>query len=293
MFKIGKIILTLAFCLVPVSLCRAQVVDGNRIMDQEMEENLCALTFDDGPSPNTPELLAILKENNVPATFFILGRNARYYPEIVRQIVAAGHEVENHSWSHPNLKKLSRDAQAREIEETDALLRELGAAPIYVRPPYGNFDERTREIAERLGLSIILWSMDSKDWKRLPENHAKVLSTRGTVYEDGELRGIFLFHDTHKATVDDVPRAIMQLRAGGCQKFVTVGEYLRGLKDPEPSLVMNRNYEPAPAPRVDPVLKYAAGGGDTPLARCSEPWKGGKMDLEEARAALVSSRRAN
>lgn len=273
----------LVFCLTLASAPRAAIVDGNAIMDQSMSENLCALTFDDGPSRFTPELLDALAAYGVKATFFALGQNAVAYPEIVRRIVREGHEVGNHSWSHPNLKRLSSDNVIWQIERTDQVLRELGATPLYLRPPYGAFDERTVSATEKLGLSVILWSMDSYDWKRLPENYARILSTRGTVYEDGELRGVFLFHDIHKATVDDLPRILENLRAGGCQKFVTVSEYMRGVLDPEPPLLMSRR-------QVEPRASdpgYTLARGPAPLARCSRPFGSAPLNLDDAQAAVA------
>lgn len=264
-----------AICLIQLlaGIClAAPIVDGNRIMNQDMGENLCALTFDDGPSPNTPALLDMLEGYNIPATFFLLGKNASYYPQIVERMINSGHEIGNHSWSHPNLRLLSTERQAEEIINTDSILRSLGAMPLYMRPPYGSFDERTAQIAEQLGLSVILWSLDSRDWKRLPDNYAKLLSTRGTIYDDGALRGIFLFHDTHKTTVDDLPRIVEHLRAGGCQRFVTVSEYLEGLADPEPAMVMTRHGAPMLA-KAPLRIHYAAGSGQLPLARCSKPWE--------------------
>lgn len=261
----------------------AQVIDGNHIMDQDMGENLCALTFDDGPSPwTTPELLDLLAAYNVRATFFMLGKNAFSYPEIVRRAVEEGHEIANHSWSHPNMKRLGAESQAREIANTDEVLRSIGAVPLYFRPPYGAFDERTAEIVDKMGLSLILWSMDSYDWKRLPEDYAKINSTRGTVYDNGALRGIFLFHDIHKRTVDDLPRIIAHLKAGGCDRFVTVSEYLAGLSDAEPSLRMSRR-SPRSILGRDPG--YALTRGPARLARCSRPWKAQNLDLEDAHAA--------
>ncbi|MDE5831910.1 MAG: polysaccharide deacetylase family protein [Desulfovibrio sp.] len=278
-------ILSLACCLLTAQAALGAVVDGNRIMDQDMGENLCALTFDDGPSVHTPELLDMLAGYGVKATFFLLGKNAQYYPEITRRIVREGHEVGNHSWSHPNLKKMSTDAQQWQIERTDEVLRAFGAAPVYMRPPYGAYDERTQKIAEKLGVSLILWSMDSYDWKRLPENYARIPSTRGTVYEDGALRGIFLFHDIHKTTVDDLPRIIDNLRAGGCQKFVTVSEYLEGILDPEPPALMARTMVRDPKPVESPG--YAMTRERARLARCSLPDGAVSLNLEDARAAFA------
>ena len=268
----------------------ARVVDGNNIMDQRMSENLCAITFDDGPSRNTPQLLDMLDQYGIPATFFLLGKQAELHPGIVRRIVAEGHEIGNHSYSHPNLRLLSSERKDEEIRRTDAILRSLGATPLFLRPPYGAFDHNTVETAESLGLSGVLWSLDSRDWKGLPPDYAKLRSTRGYAYPTGSLRGIFLFHDTHKSTVDDLPRIIADLRAGGCQRFVTVSEYLEGVLDPEPGLLMTRRpvgEEPGQMPlaarhtvegveesaELPPTRGWPAGTGPLPLARSSKPWQ--------------------
>lgn len=281
-FKISALLLAGALLFLPApSLPR--VVDGNAIMDQDMDENLCALTFDDGPSDYTPMLLDMLARYQIPATFFLLGQQARRHPDLVERMLHEGHEVGSHSWSHPNFRKLSSEAQAGQLYETDSLLRSQGAAPLFFRPPYGSFDERTTRAAESLGMSIMLWSLDSKDWKRLPDNYSKLISTRGTVYEDGELRGVFLFHDTHKSTVEDLPRVIRHLKAGGCDRFVTVSEYLRGGGDPEAGLLMTR-HEPK-KPDTGRFLKYAAGTGSLPLARCSQPFARKNLSLDDAHAA--------
>lgn len=275
---------------------QAAVMDGNKIMDQRMSENLCALTFDDGPSTNTTALLDMLDSYGIKATFFLLGQRAAAHPDLVRRIHTDGHDVGNHSWSHPNLRVLTNERQNEELRKTDELLRELGATPLYMRPPYGVFDDRVVKIAKDLGIDIILWSLDSRDWKSLPADYAKLRSTRGTVYDDGALRGVFLFHDTHKSTVEDLPRIIANLRAGGCEKFVTISEYLAGIEDPEPALLMTR-HEPAQKPALAKVQikpappAYASGTGPVPLARCSRPGNYAvekpqePLDLEDAQAA--------
>ncbi|MDR0816192.1 MAG: polysaccharide deacetylase family protein [Desulfovibrio sp.] len=243
MKSLRKYLLALLCCCLGVSAANpvaARVVDAGVIIDQPMNENLCALTFDDGPSRFTPQLLDALNDYGIPATFFLVGSMAEKYPYLVRRIVAEGHEVGNHSWSHPNLRMVPRDRKLAEIARTDVLLRSLGAAPLFLRPPYGAFDNSTVEAAGSLGLSIILWSVDTKDWRRLPANYAGLRNGRGQVCPTGALRGIFLFHDTHRATVDDLPRIVGQLRAGGCSRFVTVSEYLDGISDREPSMLMTR-----------------------------------------------------
>lgn len=268
-------LLALAFLSLLPDAAPAAVIDGSRIMDQHMSENLCALTFDDGPSRHTGHLLDMLRDYGIPATFFLLGSQVERNPAMVRRIVEEGHEIGNHSWSHPNLRTLTPELQEEEIRATDIVLRALGGSPPYFRPPYGAFDAHTLEIARNLGLDVILWSLDSNDWKRLPEDYARLRSTRGTQYDTGELRGIFLFHDTHKGTVDDLPRIIANLLAGGCRRFVTVSEYLAGALDPEPGLLMTRHPpiplpEPALAVQHRPIQPRQE--ATIPLARCSRPW---------------------
>lgn len=203
------------------------VINGDVIIAQEMDENYCALTFDDGPSPyTTPRLLDLLASYGIPATFFMVGRNAEHHPELVRRIEAEGHEVANHSYSHPNLRKLSYERKRAEIASTDAILRNIGVTPRFMRPPYGAYDEATENIARDLGLSIVLWSVDSKDWKRLPASYMDLPTTQGFVYPQGEMRGVFLFHDIHERTVNDLPRIVSQLASAGCRRFVTMSEYM-------------------------------------------------------------------
>lgn len=290
--KLIKITVLCAVLILAAESLRARVLDGGSIMDQRMNENLCAITFDDGPSRNTPQLLSLLDQYGIPATFFLLGKQAELHPDLVRRIVAEGHEVGNHSFSHPNLRLLPPERKIEEIRRTDAILRSLGAAPLFLRPPYGAFDGHTVEAADALGLSVVLWSVDSRDWRRLPADYAKLRNTRGYAYAPGMLRGVFLFHDTHKSTVEDLPRIIRELRAGGCQRFVTVSEYLQGVLDPEPALLMTRRSlrkSPDRMPlaarhemegveqsaEMPPAQSWPAGSGPVPLARSSRPWQPG------------------
>lgn len=214
---------------------------GSRIDTQPMGENLCCITFDDGPGPYTPQLLDKLDEYGIPATFFMLGKNAQRYPDVVQRAAAEGHEIGSHSYSHPNLKRLGQKARYDELAKTSEIFRSLGIEPRFLRPPYGAKDDALIKLAAELGLSVITWSRDSEDWKRLPSDYAKLPDSFGHIAPTGHLRGIFLFHDIHKRTVDDLPRIVEQLRAGGCQRFVTVSDYFDGFySDPEPPLLMTR-----------------------------------------------------
>ncbi|MCR4667412.1 MAG: polysaccharide deacetylase family protein [Desulfovibrio sp.] len=250
-FRLPLVVLFIISLLLPVSV-QSRVISGSDMMDQNMEENLCALTFDDGPAPTTLLLLDLLKQYNIHATFFMLGQMVNHYPDIVMRVAEEGHEIASHTYSHKNLRRLSYLKQKEELERGFDSLASLGIIPSYLRPPYGSFNEMTTEIAASLGLDVVLWSMDSKDWKRLPDDYSKLVSVRGTVYEPGTIRGVFLFHDIHKKTVDDLPRIIHQLREAGCQRFVTFSEYMQGLFDPEPAVLMTRRSSRVPATETGP-----------------------------------------
>ncbi|MBQ7585853.1 MAG: polysaccharide deacetylase family protein [Desulfovibrionaceae bacterium] len=218
----------------------ARVIGGTTMEEQPMEENLCVLTFDDGPSIFTPQLLDMLKEYQIHVTFFMLGQMVNHYQDIALRAYSEGHEIASHTHSHKNLRKLSYDRQLQEIELGYDSLTALGIIPTHMRPPYGSYDERTVEIATNYGLNVVLWSVDSKDWKRLPDDYGKLYSASGAL-PPGEMHGVFLFHDIHKRTVDDLPRIISQLKRAGCERFVTLSEYLQGVLDPEPALLMTRH----------------------------------------------------
>jgi peptidoglycan-N-acetylglucosamine deacetylase len=196
-----------------------------------VDQPYVAMTFDDGPSAaTTPRLLDILKQRNIKATFFLIGQNAAANPDIVRRILADGHEIGNHSWTHPQLSKLSDDRVTTEISKTqDAIKEASGFTPTLLRPPYGAITARQREwIESRFGLSIILWSVDPFDWKR---PGASVITQR--ILSEVRPGAIILSHDIHKQTVDAMPATLDALAAKG-YKFVTVTELI-AMNKPKPS----------------------------------------------------------
>src|SRR5947209_14325050 len=118
-----------------------------------------AMTFDDGPSAKlTPKLLDLLAAHHIKATFFLIGENVAEHPEIVAREAREGHEVANHSWSHPNLGKMSDDGVRRELRKTDDAIRNaIGIRPTLLRPPYGNLSARQKKwINAEFGYKIIL-----------------------------------------------------------------------------------------------------------------------------------------
>src|SRR6201998_1360438 len=126
-----------------------------------VDQPYIALTFDDGPSAeNTPRLLEMLKQRNIKATFFLIGQNAAANPDLVRRILADGNEIGNHSWTHPQLSKLSDDRVTGEITKTqDAIKGASGFTPTLLRPPYGAITPRQREgITNQIGLTYVFVS---------------------------------------------------------------------------------------------------------------------------------------
>jgi peptidoglycan/xylan/chitin deacetylase (PgdA/CDA1 family) len=182
-----------------------------------------AMTFDDGPSAaNTPRLLDLLAKKHIKATFFMVGECAAEYPEIVKRIVAEGHEVANHSWSHPNLAKMSEDAVRSQVQRTQNAIIEAGSVtPKLLRPPYGSITDKQKHwLHDEFGFKIIMWDVDPLDWKY--RNSARVEREILKNTRDGS---IVLAHDIHPTTVDAMPATFDQLLAKGF-KFVTVSELL-------------------------------------------------------------------
>ncbi len=211
-----------------------------------------AMTFDDGPSPETtPRLLDILKQRNIKATFFMIGQNAERNPEIVKRILADGHEIGNHSWTHPQLAKLPDERVTEEITKTqNAITNASGYTPKLLRPPYGSITGRQKEwIENQFGLSVILWSVDPFDWKR---PGASVIQQR--ILAGARPGAIILSHDIHKQTVDSMPATLDALAAKG-YKFVTVSQLI-AMNRPKSSPTPGSS--PTQPPRKAKTKKVAA-----------------------------------
>jgi peptidoglycan-N-acetylglucosamine deacetylase len=182
-----------------------------------------ALTFDDGPHPqHTPRLLDILRARNVKATFYVIGKSVDLYPGIVRRTVAEGHEIGNHTYTHPKLSSLSDAAVIAELDKCDAaVMRVAGVRPRTLRPPYGALLQTQRQmIHSRYGYPTIMWSVDPLDWKR--PGSAVVTQRIVSATNNG---GIILVHDLHGSSVDAMPATIDTLLRKG-YRFVTVSQLL-------------------------------------------------------------------
>ena len=187
--------------------------------EEKTEKKRIALTFDDGPHPiYTPQMLELLKEEQVPATFFLLGENVELYGDVVKEIAQEGHLIGNHTYHHVQITSLSLEEACKEIQETSDLIEELtGTGTEYVRAPFGTWNT---DLEERLNLIPVMWSIDTKDWTT--QNVDWIV--RETV-KHAEDHDIILMHDSYQSTVEAVKRIIEQLEAEGFE-FVTVDEII-------------------------------------------------------------------
>ncbi|MGW1178837.1 polysaccharide deacetylase family protein [Kitasatospora sp. NPDC002543] len=173
------------------------------------------LTFDDGPSPAyTPKVLATLARYGVRATFFEIGQNVAAHPSVTAQVAKQGHSVQNHSWSHPDLRKLSAAALDSQLADTDRAIRaQTGRTPSCLRPPYGAVNGTVRSKASALGKQVVLWSVDPADWSR-----PGTAAIRSRVLNNVRPGSVVLMHDgggDRSQTVAALPTIISTLKARG------------------------------------------------------------------------------
>lgn len=185
---------------------------------------IIALTFDDGPHyKTTPEVLKVLKEKKVKATFFMLGENVEKYPELVAKVAREGHEIGTHAYSHRHLKDLTQAECIEELDRTEKAIEKVVPKPQLFRPPGGLYNDMVLEEAQKRDYTTVLWSIDPTDWMRPSIDY--VVST---VLKKAASGGIVLLHDgmyplpTPKATAIIIDR----LRAKG-YTIVTVSELLK------------------------------------------------------------------
>lgn len=226
MVKIKKlfcIIITAFIIAIPVSaLNKSHIFAANRDAGKYI-----ALTFDDGPHPQyTAEILDILDEFDAKATFFVIGQNAEKYPDLIKREFSSGHEIGNHTYTHPDMKKISVDKAVEEILLTqNAIYDIIGVKPVLFRAPGGIFTDELVIEVEELDCKPILWSwrQDTKDWCNVPAGN--IVNNVLNNIQNGD---IILFHDfntkgspTPKALKSIIPK----LKEMG-YSFVTVSELL-------------------------------------------------------------------
>lgn len=201
---------------------KEDVADGDKTSTEtevspiDPDKPMIAITFDDGPSIYTEQLLDKLKECNARATFFMVGQNVRKYPDTVKRIAEMGCEIGNHTYNHVTLTELAPEQMQSEIEATNQALTEvLGQGAKTVRPTYGAVND---EVKNHVAYPFVMWSVDTTDWQK--EDAASVVNYVLETVQDGD---IVLLHDIHAITVEAMMTLIPALQERGYQ-LVTVSE---------------------------------------------------------------------
>jgi peptidoglycan/xylan/chitin deacetylase (PgdA/CDA1 family) len=197
---------------------------GDYVVRVDTEEKVVALTFDDGPDPfHTPRVLKVLDRYHVKATFFMMGRNVERYPAVAREVLARGHEIGNHSYSHPKLILMSPRRVRDEIERTDQLLRGIGVSgEIHFRPPHASKFVVLPYVLVQMNKLSVLGDVDPEEWKR---PGAAVMTE--SILRQTRPGSIIGLHDPLGAeTLRTLEDSIKALAAQG-YRFVTVSELVR------------------------------------------------------------------
>jgi peptidoglycan/xylan/chitin deacetylase (PgdA/CDA1 family) len=185
-----------------------------------------ALSFDDGPSPdNTPFLLDLLAEHGAHATFFVVGEMIDGSEELLRRTAGLGHEIGNHTFTHPFTIRIDRGRLLDEVAGTNAAIEQQGARPTLIRPPFGKDRHRFVRVAQRLSMRVALWSLDSGDTRGLAAE-----TIAGSVLAAVSPGDIVLFHDggeRRPETLAACARVVPRLKAEGYE-LLTISEVLGG-----------------------------------------------------------------
>lgn len=187
-----------------------------------------ALTFDDGPHPKlTPQLLDILKKENVPATFFMLGEQVEKFPDIAKMVADQGYEIGNHSYTHSKFTKLGRDEIRKEINDTQEIIeRATGRHPVLFRAPYGAVNSTVKDELLKADLELTGWAIDPEDWKRGKTSDG----IADFIVKHASAGDIILLHDIHSQSVGAVTAVIEGLRAKGLA-FTTASDLIDGRRE--------------------------------------------------------------
>jgi peptidoglycan-N-acetylglucosamine deacetylase len=186
-----------------------------------------AITFDDGPNPvYTPQILDIFSKAKGKATFFMIGEQMTNHPEVVKHVADQGHEIGNHTFTHPKLSQLSVEDCREEIDQTEKLIEEMtGQRPVVFRPPYLDYNQDTVSIVQQKGYSMIgALNLEAQDWEQPGVEH--ILEKSRDVVKNG---GILIFHDgfgDRSQTIEAVRMLVSELTSQDYQ-LVTVSELLK------------------------------------------------------------------
>jgi polysaccharide deacetylase family sporulation protein PdaB len=220
-------VFTMSLFLLLVFSAQSFAVNESQIVNKvNTSTKVIALTFDDGSDGNNlSEILQVLTQNNVKATFFLTGKAAESHPELLKNIVALGNQIGNHSYSHPPFTELSADGMKEEVEKTDVIVKKITGQSTkpFFRPPYDDYNASVLQAVGDAGYSkTITWTIDTLDWKGI-----SVSEITQKILEKASPGSIVLMHATAGAinTPAALPGIISNLKAMG-YKIVTISELL-------------------------------------------------------------------
>ncbi|MGB6976646.1 MAG: polysaccharide deacetylase family protein [Gammaproteobacteria bacterium] len=210
--RLKKLFLSVVCCLVPLV---AFAADNNNAVRTLATKGTVALTFDDGPTEvYTPQILAILKKNNIKATFFMVGMNAKNHPDIVKQVLADGHAINSHSLTHPMLTKLDNARLYKEVHEPQVIIYDIiGKKPLCLRYPYGASNQHVRDVIRKEGVVPVPMGFNSFDYDR--PGIEKIVSW---VLKNAHSGQVILLHDgfnKREQTVAALPEIIEGIKKKG------------------------------------------------------------------------------
>jgi len=210
---------------------QANLYQGSYFIEGLNHEKLIALSFDDGPSQYTTEILDVLEQAEVPASFFWQGKNLAVYQAVIERAIAAGHTVANHSWNHANGMSYNGDElwQQQVSPTNDEFQQLFNITPRFYRPPYGEITDKQIEYLATKGMKVLLWSVDSRDWNPTLNS---VKNIESALINNQHEEVITLMHDAggnRQNTVDSLPAIIEHYKAQG-YRFVNL-ETLLGISD--------------------------------------------------------------
>ncbi len=220
-----SLVLNIIFGYLSVGAIPKQDTDADIYRNNENEQMKIALTFDDGPHPRyTPQILEILDEYKIKATFFVVGVNAQNYPDTMESVIKKGHEIGNHTYSHPHVSCLNPETLKNEVEKCESTIYGLTDYKTKLfRPPEGMIDADVRSVLRSLDYKVILWDIDTLDWANTPSE-----TIAHNVIKNIKSGDIVLMHDyiAHNSPTPDALRIFIPKLLEKGYKFVVISELI-------------------------------------------------------------------
>lgn len=171
-----------------------------------MEPGEILLTFDDGPSEKTSQIIDLLDDNQIKGIFFVIGKNINSkYAILLSELIRRGHRIENHSFSHKLLTQLTANEILYEIDSVDKILTGFGIITTLVRPPYGAYNKTVKSVVESTRRKLFLWNIDAMDWKYRDWDRKVIASV-------GDKKNIILLHDSNRLDINKLHTIIKTLK---------------------------------------------------------------------------------